>query len=54
MTWSLKAVYPLGCLLSKPKMVVGELINVDYYQGIAGDIDNDNFDKKGNGTKELV
>ena len=56
MTWNLKAVYPLGYLLSKPKMAVGELINIDYYQGIAGDIDNNNFDfkKKGNGRKELV
>ena len=46
MIWSSKAVYPLGYLLSKAKMVVCELINVNYYQGIAGDIDNDNFDKK--------
>ena len=53
MTWSSKATYTLGNSLPKPKMVVGALIDVDYYQDVVGDDDNDNFAKICNCTENL-
>ena len=34
-------------------MFVGALIDVDYYQGVVGDDDNDNFSEICNGTEDF-